>query len=74
MRLAHFVCALASLGAVTAAPAAAQSTRRNTGPIKPKVLIVDMFVTEAEAWYGIPEFDLLAQNITVPGLSPLFPD
>lgn len=25
-------------------------------------------------WYGIPEFDLLAHNITVPGASPLFPD
>lgn len=25
-------------------------------------------------WWGIPEFDLLAHNITVPGLSPLFPD
>lgn len=29
---------------------------------------------EAEIWYGIPEFDILAKNITVPGLSPLFPD
>ena len=25
-------------------------------------------------WYGIKEFDLLAKNITVPGLSPLYPD
>jgi purine nucleoside permease len=25
-------------------------------------------------WYGIPEFNLLARNITVPGLSPLYPD
>lgn len=25
-------------------------------------------------WWEIPEFDLLAHNITVPGLSPLFPD
>lgn len=23
-------------------------------------------------WYGIPEFNLLEKNITVPGLSPLF--
>lgn len=32
------------------------------------------FIYEAEAWYGIPDFNLLAQNISVPGLSPLFPD
>ncbi|EME87769.1 uncharacterized protein MYCFIDRAFT_126171 [Pseudocercospora fijiensis CIRAD86] len=29
---------------------------------------------EAEVWYGIPEFNLLALNITVPGASPLYPD
>ncbi|KAJ7918617.1 purine nucleoside permease [Mycena leptocephala] len=33
-----------------------------------------MFHSEAVEWYNIPEFDLLAQNITVPGFSPLFPD
>ena len=33
-----------------------------------------MFDPEADIWYGIPEFDLLALNITVPGFSPLFPD
>ncbi|KAF2245795.1 purine nucleoside permease [Trematosphaeria pertusa] len=33
-----------------------------------------MFDPEAEIWWGIPEFDLLAKNITVPGFSPLFPD
>jgi purine nucleoside permease len=32
------------------------------------------FDLEAAAWYNIPEFNLLAQNITVPGLSPLYPD
>ena len=32
------------------------------------------FPPEGEVWYGIPEFDLLAHNITVPGLSPLYPD
>ena len=32
------------------------------------------FPPEGEVWYGIPEFDLLEKNITVPGLSPLFPD
>jgi purine nucleoside permease len=33
-----------------------------------------MFDPEAEVWYGIPEFDILGLNITVPGFSPLFPD
>ena len=42
--------------------------------VKPKVFIVSMFDPEAEVWYGIPEFDLLAVNITLPGGSPLFPD
>jgi purine nucleoside permease len=33
-----------------------------------------MFDPEAESWYGIPEFNVLAMNITVPGASPLYPD
>ncbi|KAG5730259.1 hypothetical protein E4T56_gene10585 [Termitomyces sp. T112] len=43
-------------------------------PIAPKVLIISMFESEGDVWYGIPEFNLLAHNITVPGLSPIFPD
>ncbi|KAJ5143437.1 uncharacterized protein N7515_002224 [Penicillium bovifimosum] len=42
--------------------------------IAPKVFIVSMFAPEAEAWWNIPEFNLLAHNISVPGLSPLFPE
>ncbi|KAJ7686720.1 purine nucleoside permease [Mycena rosella] len=42
--------------------------------IAPKVLIITMFDPEAKVWFNIPEFDILAQNVTVPGLSPLFPD
>ncbi|KAF7589723.1 hypothetical protein BBP40_003921 [Aspergillus hancockii] len=42
--------------------------------VAPKVFIVSMFEPEAAAWWGIPEFDLLAHNITVPGASPIFPD
>ncbi|KAK7001556.1 purine nucleoside [Favolaschia claudopus] len=41
--------------------------------IAPKVLIVNMFTDEASAWFNIPEFNILAKNVTVPGLSPLFP-
>ena len=33
-----------------------------------------MFEPEGEAWYEIPEFDVLAQNISVEGFSPLYPD
>jgi purine nucleoside permease len=32
-----------------------------------------MFASEEEIWFGIPEFDILAQNITVPGFAPKFP-
>ncbi|KAJ7464481.1 purine nucleoside permease [Mycena latifolia] len=48
--------------------------RSRYGVIKPRVFIVNMFYSEAVQWYNIPEFDLLAQNITIPGFSPLFPD
>ncbi|KAI0028393.1 purine nucleoside permease [Vararia minispora EC-137] len=41
--------------------------------LSPKVFIIDFFTSEASVWYGIPEFNLLARNISVPGLSPLFP-
>ncbi|TKA83017.1 hypothetical protein B0A55_00828 [Friedmanniomyces simplex] len=42
--------------------------------VKPKVFIISMFEPEGDVWYGIPEFDVLALNITVPGFSPLYPD
>lgn len=42
--------------------------------IAPKIMIISMFDPEADVWYGIPEFDVLAQNISLPGLSPLFPE
>jgi purine nucleoside permease len=47
---------------------------RARGKIKPKVFIISMFKPEGSVWYGIPEFNLLANNVTVPGFSPLFPD
>lgn len=40
---------------------------------KPKVFIIDMFGPEADIWYGIPEFNLLAHNVSVIGLSPSIP-
>lgn len=42
--------------------------------VKPKIMIISMFSPEAEIWYGIPEFDILGVNVTLPGASPLFPD
>ncbi|OJJ59582.1 hypothetical protein ASPSYDRAFT_57152 [Aspergillus sydowii CBS 593.65] len=46
---------------------------RQHNKISPKLFIVSMFTPEAEIWHNIPEFNLLAHNITLPGLSPLFP-
>ncbi|KAG6865313.1 hypothetical protein C0991_003617 [Blastosporella zonata] len=45
-----------------------------TKQISPQVVIISMFDSEGDVWYNIPEFNILAQNFTVPGLSPLFPD
>ncbi|QIX01979.1 hypothetical protein AMS68_007496 [Peltaster fructicola] len=42
--------------------------------IKPKVFLINMFSYEANVWYGIPDFNLLANNITIPGFSPEYPD
>ncbi len=47
---------------------------KRDGVIAPKFVIISMFEPEAAVWWGIDEFDLLAQNITLPGLSPLFPE
>ncbi|KAI0668147.1 purine nucleoside permease [Trametes maxima] len=40
--------------------------------ISPKVFIISMFDDEGSVWFGIPQFNVLEQNITVPGFSPLF--
>ncbi|KAI0339938.1 purine nucleoside permease [Trametopsis cervina] len=45
-----------------------------TSKIAPKVFIIGMFDTEGAVWYGIPEFNLLGRNISMPGFSPLYPD
>ncbi|KAG6890224.1 hypothetical protein C0995_010237 [Termitomyces sp. Mi166 len=50
------------------------NSRDKTSSIAPKVVIISMFDSEGDVWYGIPEFNLLARNITVPGLSPIFHD
>ncbi|KAK4996406.1 hypothetical protein LTR66_003990, partial [Elasticomyces elasticus] len=70
-----------SLGTALIVPAQPKTARRAPVAkraleyvVKPKVFIISMFPPEAAVWYGIPEFDVLATNITVPGFSPLFPD
>ncbi|KAH9210236.1 purine nucleoside permease-domain-containing protein [Leptodontidium sp. 2 PMI_412] len=52
---------------------------KNIDVITPKVFIISMFSPEADIWYSNANTtgsigDLLARNITIPGLSPLFPD
>lgn len=47
---------------------------RYASKISPKVFIISMFEPEAAVWWGIDEFDILANNISVTGFSPLFPD
>ncbi|KAK5113358.1 hypothetical protein LTR62_003457 [Meristemomyces frigidus] len=65
--------ALLSTACATLLPASVQE-RAAESVVKPKIFIISMFGPEAEQWYGIPEFDVLAMNITVPGFSPLYPD
>ncbi|MCJ1380408.1 hypothetical protein MMC17_003511 [Xylographa soralifera] len=65
---------LAAASPVAPLEATAQLLEKRDYVISPKVMIVDMFSYEQDVWYGIPEFDLLAQNITVPGLSPIYSD
>ncbi|KAH8769453.1 purine nucleoside permease-domain-containing protein [Hyaloscypha sp. PMI_1271] len=55
-----------------------QVTYKDCDVITPKVFIISMFSPEADIWYTNAHTkgsigDLLAQNITVPGFSPLFP-
>ncbi|KAJ5355519.1 Purine nucleoside permease [Penicillium cataractarum] len=61
-------------GSTFSAQVAAKTASHNGEKIAPKVFIVSMFEPEAQAWWNIPEFDLLSHNITIPGLSPLYPD
>ncbi|KAJ9631995.1 hypothetical protein H2203_000396 [Taxawa tesnikishii (nom. ined.)] len=68
--------AVVSAGLVPKKPAAVARVEERALEyvVKPKVFIISMFAPEADVWYGIPEFDLNALNVTVPGFSPLFPD
>jgi purine nucleoside permease len=65
---------LLSVASASLVPAAKIEKKAIEYIVKPKIFIISMFDPEAEVWWNIPEFDLLALNITVPGFSPLFPD
>lgn len=41
--------------------------------VTPKLFIISMFDSEANVWYEDTELNLYANNITIPGFSPLFP-
>ncbi|CAI7629702.1 unnamed protein product [Penicillium pancosmium] len=65
---------IASLLGASAFAATASASSAQAEKIAPKVFIVSMFEPEAEAWWNVPEFNILAHNITVPGLSSIYPD
>ncbi|KAI0824375.1 purine nucleoside permease [Trametes gibbosa] len=67
------VCACTGLALAPLAIAAPYARRPTSSLITPKVIIVDAFEPEESSWHGISEFNLLEQNVTVPGFSPLFP-
>ncbi|KAK8157615.1 putative purine nucleoside permease [Phyllosticta citrichinensis] len=69
-------CLLSSFvsGSSSLAETAVVKPSTRTSKITPKVFIITHFNPEAAVWWNIPEFNLLAQNITVPGFSPLFPE
>ena len=69
----QLLVAFAILSLAAAKPSSVLEARYHKH-IKPKVFLIDMFPPEGAAWYGIPEFNVLAKNISVPGLSPLYPD
>ena len=69
----QLLAVFASVYLALAKPLSSLEARRHKH-IKPKVFLIDMFPPEGAAWYGIPEFNLLARNISVPGISPLYPD
>ena len=73
--LAQLATALALFGCASAKPfMGGHLPEKRVAVIKPKVFIIDMFGPEGDIWYGIPEFNLLAQNISVVGFSPLYPE
>ncbi|KAK4700826.1 hypothetical protein P7C70_g5417, partial [Phenoliferia sp. Uapishka_3] len=71
--LAFLSAGLLLASSVTAAPLELEVARRSTsnGPIAPRVMIISMFSPERNVWLENLDF---TKNVTVPGLSPLFPE
>ncbi|KAJ2971308.1 hypothetical protein NUW54_g12533 [Trametes sanguinea] len=66
--------ALARIATVGALPTNTSGGLGSRSKIAPKVFIIDLFNEEGSSWFGIPEFNVLERNVTVPGFSPLFPE
>jgi purine nucleoside permease len=64
----------ASTALIAATPLVLDAAVSCGGPIAPKVVIISLYSDEETTWYGRDEINLLAQNISVPGVSPLFPE
>ncbi|KAG6832674.1 hypothetical protein H0H87_000856 [Tephrocybe sp. NHM501043] len=74
MNQIRLLSALSAALALTVPTADPLTFGLDEGKIKPKVFIISLYSSEGAVWYGIPEFNVLAENITIPGFSPLFPD
>ncbi|KAG8532904.1 uncharacterized protein KY384_002782 [Bacidia gigantensis] len=77
----HAILALQALTSCVTSSAILQRRDQSSDPVEarnnkiaPKVFILNAFSPEAGSFYAAKEFNLLAQNITVPGISPRFPD
>ncbi|KAL3470005.1 purine nucleoside permease [Aspergillus californicus] len=73
MRFSSLLSGLLLTCTAASMPSGSETAAAHHQKISPQVFIISMFTPEAEIWHGIPEFNLLAHNITLPGLSPLFP-
>ncbi|KAJ5179093.1 hypothetical protein N7492_002303 [Penicillium capsulatum] len=74
MQLIQMLASSLMLAGTICAEASARGLTPRDEKIAPKVFIVSMFEPEAQAWWNIHDFNLLAHNVTVPGLSSLYPN
>ena len=59
---------------VSAASLVAGDTAACPNKLKPKVFIISTFHEETDVWRNIPDFDVFAKRITVPGSAPAYED